>query len=59
MQEIAGNLPDANVLTKAIIGTAKSELPDEKKWPRRWRLLFILGASIALWTLIIIAIRLL
>jgi hypothetical protein len=37
---------------------SNSEIPVSDKWPRAWRLLFMIGGSLAVWVALIALIRL-
>jgi len=52
-RQSGGPLP----VTYTLVERQRMELPVEGKWPKAWRLLFVIGAALALWAGIAFLIR--
>ena len=53
-RQSGGPLP---VATFSVVERQRVELPVAGKWPKAWRLLFIIGAALALWAGVVLLIR--
>lgn len=49
-----GPLP---VSTYSVVERQRVEIPVEGKWPKGWRLLFLLGGTLVLWAVIVALVR--
>ena len=42
----------------SLVRRQRVEIPVERKWPRAWRLLFLIAAAAFLWLAVVLAVRL-